>query len=135
MREVGRGLSFDAGIEQILTRNDTQSLNLPKESQTLPGDGLFEQRLTEVLTPPSVEQELIESFRPEITNRDVLTPVGYQSALKSSRGKLEQLAKRLAAEPDQSAVRDAVRKAVERLDDELVRHDLISTYRNLLVSA
>lgn len=131
MAQIGRLLSFDAGIEQILTRDDLQPLNLPNESRAFPGEGLYEQRLVEVLTPPSIEQELTESFRPEIANREVQTPIGYRAALGESRRELDEAVRGM----DEGPQRETLKRAAERLDHEQERHELINTYRSLLIPA
>ena len=61
MPEISRNLSFDAGIERILTRTDPNPPSLPDAGQIIPGDSHYEHRLDDVLFPPSVEQTLLTS--------------------------------------------------------------------------
>lgn len=127
MPQVTRSLSFDAGIEQILIREGTP-MALPDSGQVIPGMTQVEQRLDGVLFPPSLEQTLLESFRPEIDHDDMLTPVGYQVALDASREELRQAAENAAL----PAEKEALRHASEVLDDQKKLGDLLLTYRHLL---
>ncbi|HVJ86622.1 MAG TPA: hypothetical protein VM452_13315 [Caulifigura sp.] len=126
--QVNRNLNFDTGIEQILVQNDPRRTALPETGRTLPGDGQITHLLDQVLSPPSVEQSLMESFRPEITERDLLSPAGYESAREQAGPALQGA---LSSLPD-SNDRQSVEQALQLLADDKSLRDLLNTYRNLL---
>lgn len=128
MVQVNRSLNFDIGIEQIVIQNDARPASLPETSRALPGDGQITHLLDEVLNPPSVEQSLMESFRPDITQREILSPSGYEMARDQAGPALKDALSKL---PD-SNDRQAVESALQLLSDDKSLRDLLNTYRNLL---
>ena len=131
MARITRNLSLDAGIEQILTRSDPFPSALPDTGRMMPGIDRVGQRLDEVLFPPSVEEELLESFRPEVDQREILTPNGYRAALEESQAELREAVARAKGTP----AGDSLQRAVALLDEERELRDLLSTYRHLLHKA
>src|SRR5262245_1462915 len=89
MTQINRPLNFDTGIEQIVVQNGTRPAMLPAESRILPGDAQITHLLDEVLSPRSVEQDLVESLRPDISHREILTPPGYEAARDAAGPALE----------------------------------------------
>ncbi len=81
-----------------------------------------------MLSPPSVEQTLLESLRPLISERDLLSPSGYEAAREAAGPALRAA---LATLPD-SRDREAVEQALQLLNDDKALRDLLNTYRNLL---
>ncbi len=128
MVQVNRSLSFDTGIEQIVVQNDPRPASLPESGRALPGDGQIARLLDQVLSPSTIDQLLIESFRPEITERDLLSPPGYEAARDNAGPALRDA---LATLPD-SQDREAVEEALKLLADDKSLRDLLNTYRNLL---
>lgn len=128
MSQINRLIAFDAGIEQILTQNDPLPVSLPDASRAAPADGPVSRQLDEVLTPPSVEQALIASLRPDITQRDILSPVGYEAARQGAAAALNA-AGRSTTDPAQ---REVIGRALDLLDNDRGLQDLLSTYRNIL---
>lgn len=131
MPEINRNLSFDAGIEQIIAFVDQAPTQLPEGGQFVPGEGVCHQYLDEVLFPPSVEQSLVESFRPRVTERQLLTAPGYHHAHQGCMSDLQDLLKEFAGRPEE----EKLQAMVQLLQDvEGLRH-LFNTYRNLLHQA
>lgn len=128
MPEVNRHLSFDAGIERVMNPADWQPMGLPETHSPLPGEAPVDQRLNEVLYPPSVEQTLIDSCRPDVQNLDVLTPGGYQSALDDARSLLKEALTRNGSTEE----KEKLEGALALLQEEAELHDLLNTYRHLL---
>jgi hypothetical protein len=131
MSEVRRPLNFDAGIERVMSPQDWQPLGLPENVRGLTSEAPVDQRLAEVLYPPSAEQALLASCRPEVHQADVLTPTGYQSALDAARGALAEALARTGGGPD----RDKLEAAAKLLEEETALRDLLHTYRHLLQRA
>jgi hypothetical protein len=128
MPEINRNLSFDAGIERVLSTNDWQPMGLPDAARGLTAEAPVDQRLAEVLYPPSVEQGLVDSCRPDVQNPDVLTPGGYQRALEDTRAKLQEALKRATSPEDMSKLQSAI----ALLQEDAGLRDLLNTYRHLL---
>jgi hypothetical protein len=128
MTQINRSLNFDTGIEQIVVQHGAQPANLPAESRILPGDAQITHQLDEVLSPPSIEQSLVESLRPEISHREMLSPPGYEAARDAAGPALEAA---LSQIPD-SNDRKVVERALQLLKDDRSLRDLLNTYRNLL---
>lgn len=128
MPSIERALSFDAGIEQILIQNDPRPATLPDSVRSVPGEGQITRLLDQVLRPASVEETLVESLRPEISHRELLSPPGYEAAREATAVALQQVLPQL---PD-SRDRTAIENALQLLSDDKSLRDLLNTYRNLL---
>lgn len=128
MPEINRNLSFDAGIERVLSTNDWQPMGLPDAARGLTAEAPVDQRLAEVLYPPSVEQGLLDSCRPDVHNPDVLTPGGYQTALENTRSRLQDALKRATTAEDKAKLQGAL----ALLQEDAGLRDLLNTYRHLL---
>ena len=131
MPEIGPKINFDAGIEQIVSRTETQSASLPEVGQYVPSEGLYEQQLLEVLFPPSIEQSLVESFRPLVRDLSILTPPGNQAALEESLIELKDMMKKHEGSP----IAERIESALEVLGEESEMRALLATYRHLLHQA
>jgi hypothetical protein len=128
MPEIHRNLSFDAGIERVVSTSDWQPLGLPDAARSLTAEAPVDQRLAEVLYPPSIEQGLVDSCRPDVQNPDILTPAGYQAALEDTRNRLRDALKRATSQED----KQKLQAAVDLLQEDASLRDLLNTYRHLL---
>ena len=131
MAEIPRNLVFDQGIERVLPRVETTAPRLPEAAEVDPGVGRAERQLDDVLFPPSLEQSLVEALRPEISQREILTPVGYEAALAETAQQLEQAARENA----DTTQRERLQQASDLLQDEMELRELLRTYRHLLHQA
>ena len=84
-----------------------------------------------MLFPPSLEESLAEAFRPDVANRDVLTPGGYQGAVDGAVGDLRAAAAK-ATDPAEKA---KLESALAVLKDDASLRDLLNTFRHLLHKA
>lgn len=105
-----------------------QPLGLPETTRAMPGEAPVDHRLAEVLYPPSVEQMLVDSCRPEVRNLEVLTPGGYQAALEDARSLLQDALGRAV----DGGEKEKLQSALAILHEEAGLHNLLSTYRHLL---
>lgn len=131
MSEIRPAISFDAGIEQILSHKDNVAPTLPDSPNVASGAGRYEKQLDDVLFPPSLEQSLADSFRPEISNLDLLTPVGYEAALCEC----EQLIDEQLADANTDQNRESLGNLKKLLTEEQELRSLLRTYRHLLHQA
>ena len=131
MPEINRSISFDAGIEQIVDHSDPNPAQLPETGQYVPGEGFYQQQLNEVLFPPSVEQSLVESFRPALSQRQLLTPNGYHAAHSECQQELQQQIEKLGERPDAGKLQ----AVADLLTDGEQLTNLLNTYRHLLHQA
>ncbi len=128
MAGINRPLSFDAGIERVVSTSDWQALGLPDAARSLTAEAPVDQRLAEVLYPPSIEQALVDSCRPDVDDPNILTPGGYQSALEDTRSRLREAIKRATTQED----KNKLQSAVDLLQEDAALRDLLNTYRHLL---
>ncbi len=124
-----RILSFDRGIEGVLPNQVHQpglnAIGLPQHSQLIPYDGRVEEKVQQLLSAPSREEQLIQKFGPENVDPDTLTPGLFRSLLKSGTKQLREKAK------EQEAFGDAA-DVLEDLDEA---SQLLEAYRNALRQA
>ncbi len=131
MAEINRNISFDTGIEQISEYAESAPTHLPETSQFVPGGGIYKQQLLDVLFPETIEQSMVESFRPEIMNRILLSPTGFHAAHKQCCEDIQEAYKTYAGRPEGTALEELA----ELLDDGAELNALLSTLRHLLQQA
>ncbi|MCG8649581.1 MAG: hypothetical protein MI861_07100 [Pirellulales bacterium] len=131
MEQVDSIFSADVGLEQISTYSDPGSINLPDAAQFTPGQAGFARELVALLYPPSIEQSLLDSLRPELDDPRVLNPIEFHAALDAS---LDQLDRRITQDPagaDSAALRDAL----DELQEERELREQLQVHRQLLIKA
>ena len=131
MPEINRSISFDAGIEQVLNYVEAHPAQLPEADFYDRGEGIYRQQLDEVLFPPSVEQSLVESFRPSVSHRRLLTPTGYHAAHAECKQELSAALEKLGDRPDGAKLK----AMADLLADGEQLTNLLYTYRHLLHKA
>ena len=131
MPEINRSISFDTGIEQIVDFTDPNPAQLPDSGQYVPGEGSYQQQINEVLFPPSVEHSLLESFRPSVQQRQLLTPSGYNAAHTDCRNDLQHAIEKFGDRPEG----EKLRNVADLLANSAELTNLLNTYRHLLHQA
>lgn len=129
--EAGGALAFNTGIVQVTTQSDLAPASLPDAAGLVPGETGYTEQLTKLLFPPSVEQSLLDSLRPEIDNRQMLNPVVYQATLENSFQEISQLGEEHAGTPKG----DKLKRAADELQSELEMTNILSMCRHLLHQA
>ncbi len=120
-------LPLDVGIERILSDEAPDTVRLPESSPVVPGEACYEERLVKVLFPPSLEEQLVQSLRPEINNAELLTPARYHAMPEQTESELLEAAEHLSP-GDQQPLRSAARL----MDKQKELRDLLNMYRHLL---
>lgn len=128
MPEITRRMTFDSGIEQIISQDEPSNVRLPDGAIVLPGESPVENHLSSVLTPPSLEQSLIDTFRPAIEHPENLTPTGFRQAMEATYRDMERLAHQTSDPTDKKKLE----AAAALLNDERSLHQLLNTYRHIL---
>jgi len=130
--QIASQLQFDRGIDQISIRDYGGAERLPERTSSLvPGEDRYTQQLTELLFPPSVEQSLLESFRPDVNNRQLFSPVDNHVALQNCHDDLRTHAEQHAGRP----AAEILKRAADELHVELELRQLLTACRHLLHQA
>ena len=121
------GLTFERGIEDIAyARKETGSGHLPERQNLPPSSEGVTAQLAKLLDKPGVGTFLQDALRPEIGNRELLTPVGF------SRSLADALASLTAAAEQGGADSRALNRAVRLLKEETGLRELVAMYRSAL---
>lgn len=131
MPEIPRDINLNFGIEWIVDSQDVDATTLPETRGYVPGDASVQDRLAEVLTPPTIEQTVLESFRPPLTIRDLLTPHGFQKAHRQCQQEVASHADDLRGTLDG----DKVERLRGLLAEKADLTDLLTRFRQLLQQA
>lgn len=125
-------LSFDTGIEQILRGGDPESSSLPDGTAALlPSEEHPDRHLDQVIQTPSLEDHILASLKPEISDKNVIIPSRYGPMIEETYEALRQ-----AAEKSQSDTNtDLLEEAAHLLEEDQELMQLLMTYRNLLHKA
>lgn len=131
MPEIPRDIRFDHGIELIINSNHAIPASLPDSRKFVPGDARVQDRLSEILSPLTIEQSTLESFRPEIRDTTLLTLAGFRGAHAQCQVDVEE---KLQTLPD-SDDRNKVARLQQFLVEKQHLTDLLSQLRQLLQQA
>lgn len=131
MDQVNAIFSFDVGLEQVSTYSEPEQINLPDATELVPGESSFARELVALLYPPSIEQALLDSLRPELDDRRILNPVEFHAALERCHTMIEE---RIIQDPTNPHC-EVLRDALDELGQELELRGMLMTYRHLLHQA
>ena len=131
MAEIRTGMSFDHGIEQVSISRGQANAELPRIDEFVPGSTAYTDKLQNLLFQPSIEQSLLASLKPAITQRELLKPERYKSIRQDCSERLSELAEQ-EVDPDRSEV---LGSGAKELQGQHELGELLTTLRNLLHSA
>jgi hypothetical protein len=104
---------------------------LPDVSGYVPADAHVRAQLAELLSPPTVEESVLESFRPPLKHRQLLTPAGLFQAAKTCR---EELQAAVEKEP-RAAEAEKIQNLLTLLKQKQDLAELLIQLRQLLQQA
>lgn len=122
------GFNFDRGIDRIL-RNDPLDSPLPERGQLSPADAITRPELEQLLALPNLQDFLANALKPDVNNKALLTPQGFQAALQDSLSMLREQAD--ASGPDSDTAR-LLERAARVLNEEANLRELLTMYRSVL---
>ena len=122
------GLRLDRGLTGISHAAAQPGLALPAQRQLDPAESLAAQHLDAMLGPRGLAAELESALVPEVSDRGLLLPGAFRSALLSARDALLQAAGRGA----DAAGQRLLQRAARALDEDLALRDLAAMYRGVL---
>ena len=122
------GFSFDRGIDSIIYKTQVDA-PLPEVSQLTPSDTISLPELEKLLALPTLGDFLAEALKPDIENKDLLTPQGFQRALEDALPALRQLAEEGKLGTETVSL---INKAARILSEEANLRDLLNMYRSVL---
>jgi hypothetical protein len=128
---LGQILNFNKGLESVSIEARTfreDSRKLPDLSYVAPSETPAMEQLGELWGQPSLGQGLVESLRPEISDRSLLIPSRYQALLQDSEDALRSLA-------DNGDPGGKLQDAIGVLSEEREMRSLLNTYRASLFQA
>lgn len=128
---ISQSLSFDTGLETIVTTEDVEAPQLPQMTALPPSEEAMDAQLPQLLQTPTFDSRILSALRPFIRNRDILGPSRYQTLADESPDALDAAADAL---PDGEA-KDALHDAAKLLRDEKSLRDLLLLYRHTLHKA
>jgi hypothetical protein len=126
MVDLAGGMRLDRGIERVLHGDDVQSTHLPDLVSILPSREQLRAELDTVIPEPRLAQMLDAFLAPRIEEPEMLMPQGFKAMFEELKAALDAIPVR--GEPELAAAR-------RLLDDERASHDLLESYRNVLVGA
>lgn len=132
MPEIPRDIRFDRGIDLIVDHDVSTPVSLPEKTGFMPGDTQIREELPEILLPPTVEQSVLDSVRPEVKDRNLLTPVGFRDAHDVTQVDLKE---RQLKFPRGTKEHEKLDKLLDFLDEKQDLNELLNRLRTLLQRA
>jgi hypothetical protein len=120
------GFVFDRGIDRII-RNDQHEASLPDAAPLPPTEAISSCELDRLLALPNLEDFLAADLQPAIADKTMLTPQGFELALRDAIATLDEHASDPAEEPS-----PAIAKARRLLGKEAELRDLVFACRHAL---
>lgn len=121
-----KGITFDRGIDRIITPDETPQGRLPTEGRLAPSGEAVTPKLDQLLKTPNLADGLAAELAPRIDERDVLLPDQFHRTMTEVRA---MLGKEAANHPQHKAV---FRDAAAVLKEEGDLRDLVDMYRSAL---
>jgi len=119
--------SLDRGLESI-SQSTRPQIPLPNAAHLPPAEQLNRPELDRVLHQPNLQDFLANQLRPEIPDRQLLTPQRFESTLRRAAQSLRDISTNDSAR----ASSPAMAKAARALAEEANLRDLLSMYRSTL---
>ena len=132
MNEIPGNIRFDRGIELIVDSDFIAPARLPEDTGFMAGDTRIREELPKILLPPTVEQSVLDSVRPEVKDRNLLTPPGFRAAHDGSQRELKE---RQSKFPAGSKEHEKLGKLSEFLNEKQDLTNLLNQLRALLQRA
>jgi type III secretion protein X len=127
---VGSGPFFDRGIDLVTTIAQQSVPTLPGQHELSPAGDAQLPGLDMLLSAPSMDSFLDDAIRPDIENRDALTPTRFRQTLDSTLDSIRQAASELhLSDPEGEKV---LNRAGRLLAEEVNLRDLLQMYRSAL---
>jgi type III secretion protein X len=123
------GFSFDRGIDRIIHKTHVDETTLPETTQLTPSETITLQELEKLLALPNLGDFLSDMLKPEIENKELLTPQGFQKALESALATLRQSAEGGGFDEETTKL---LNKAARVLSEEANLRELLDMYRSVL---
>lgn len=126
--ELAARFAFNVGIDDVDYQAAVLPPSLPTQGRFVPGDAPVAERLAEVLRPPTLDQNFVESLRPTITDRSLLAPERYEDMSAVAESELRSAA---AAQSDERS-RRTLERAIDVLQEDQSLRSLLAANRHLL---
>ncbi|WP_174999245.1 type III secretion apparatus assembly protein SctX [Rugamonas aquatica] len=120
-------IKFERGIDRI-THTRQNETALPATTRLLPTDSASTAELDKLLARPNLRDYVFAALRPQIADKALLTPAGFQQALHDASALLQRSAA-VAANPTEAA---ALERGWHQLGEQTDLRLLLTLYRNAL---
>lgn len=121
-----KGVSFDRGIDRIISADEQPRGGLPGDGRLAPGETRTLPRLDRILHADTLADALHDELAPRLDDRGILIPDQFHRALSDA---LDDLRSAQKAQPEHAAT---FREAQAVLREERELRDLLDMYRNAL---
>ena len=125
IRTHSQQLALDHGLDRIIQGEDQTPL-LPEQRSITPVDTEAVGQLDRLFQQSSLEDLLEQAVRPEISNRELLSPGAFRDALDRAHDVLRE-----HATQDEEGAR-LLNRCARLLKDEFELRDLVAMYRGAL---
>lgn len=121
------GISFERGIDRIISTGERAQVELPRDGRLAPSDRRVMPRLDQLLHTATLTDIVTGELAPRIEDRDLLLPDRFHRTLDEVR---EEVALASARHPDHRALFKA---ATALLDEERDMRGLLDMFRSALM--
>ncbi len=127
---IGSGPFFERGIDKITFKANEKFQGLPDQQELAPADHAQRPQLEKLLQLPNLESFLEDMIRPELEDRDMLTPGRFRQAMHDTLETIKAAAaERAGSDPEAAKV---LNRAQRLLGEEVNLQELVQFYRSVL---
>lgn len=119
--------SLDRGLESV-TRSSRPEMPLPDATHLPPAEQLNRPEIDRVLHQPNLQDFLANQLKPEIPDRQLLTPQRFERTLRQAAQSMREL----SSTDNGRAPAPVVAKAARALNEEANLRELLNMYRSTL---
>jgi type III secretion protein X len=119
--------SLDRGLDSV-TRTSRPEVPLPDAAHLPPAEQLNRPEIDNVLHQPNLKEFVANQLRPEIADRQLLTPQRFERTLRQAAQSMRDLSSTDNGRPPSPALS----KAARALTEEANLRELLSMYRSTL---
>lgn len=128
------GLGFDRGIDRITYARQDAGSRLPERGDSAPAELAQRPQVETLLAMTTLDDTLDAALRPQLENRELLSPTQFRGALDSALQHLRESAEARAGLTDADATESTrvLNRATRLLNEESGLRDLVQMYRSAL---
>jgi len=130
--KLASSLAFDRGIDSVVYARREDFSSLPQIQESAPTERVSQSQVDTILNMPSLNDALDEAIRPQLQNRELMSPKRFRQRLDSVCARLRDAAAGMESDGSAAERLRLINRATRLLNEECSLRDLVQMYRSVL---